>query len=178
MVSWPNRRSDFSPTWLDRHHQIADQSPAVALYKRMQEVLADGVMDSDEERDLLATLQDLTGAPIFAESAASMSAALLLDDRVPNWPSTVGPTASPARLPAARAARSSRGLLARRKGVHGTDPQDQRRFYRLRRQSGLDSLDTRPQDRRCCGDAGTRHPIALVGAEHWYETVSLLTLNG
>lgn len=76
--------AEFLLDWLERHREIADCWPANVLYERVARALADGVLDSDEERELLDTLMQITGAPVRAEPVASMSSELPLDTPPPD----------------------------------------------------------------------------------------------
>jgi NAD-dependent DNA ligase len=169
----------FLADWLDRHRHIADQWPAVVLYKRIQEVLADGVMDSVEERDLLATLLDWTGAPVLGESAASMSTALLLDDPPPaltfgGWTycftgkfacGTRGQMEQVVRSLGAKVCTAPTlktnivviGSIGSRDWIHSTHGRKIESAVAMRERG---------------------HRIALVGEEHWYATVSGLVPSG
>lgn len=169
----------FLADWLDRHREIADQWPAVVLYKRIQEVLADGVMDSDEERDLLALLMDVTGAPIVGEAAASMSTALPLDHPAPtltfdDWTycftgkfacGTRGQVEQVARSLGAKICTAPTlktnivviGSIGSRDWIHSTYGRKIETAVAMRERG---------------------HRITLVSEEHWYGTVSMLMRNG
>lgn len=47
--------------WLERHREFADSFPFNVLYPRVHDALADGVLDMDEERDLLEALLSVVG---------------------------------------------------------------------------------------------------------------------
>ncbi|NCA72062.1 MAG: NAD-dependent DNA ligase [Sphingobacteriia bacterium] len=169
----------FLADWLDRHRHIADQWPAVVLYKRIQEVLADGVMDSDEERDLLATLMDLAGAPVLGESAASMSTALPLDDPPPSltfdgWTYCfTGTFACGTRSQVQQVVRSLGAKVC-------TAPTLKTNIVVIGSIGSRDWIHS-SYGRKIESAVAMRergHRIALVGEEHWYETVSRLTLDG
>jgi hypothetical protein len=77
--------ADFLLAWLQRNREFADCWPLNVLYQRVREALADGVLDADEERELLQTLMEIAGAPVplTAGSAGSMSTELPLDNPPP-----------------------------------------------------------------------------------------------
>jgi NAD-dependent DNA ligase len=51
----------FLGQWIENHREIADKWPVNIIYARVTEMLLDGVLDADEQAELLATLRDLTG---------------------------------------------------------------------------------------------------------------------
>lgn len=51
----------FLSRWLDKNRHVQDQWPANILYQRVNEMLADGVLDPGEQRELLALLSEITG---------------------------------------------------------------------------------------------------------------------
>ncbi len=58
----------FLGQWIENHREIADRWPVNVLYARLTEMLKDGVLSSDEQVELLATLRDLTGeSSLFQE---------------------------------------------------------------------------------------------------------------
>ena len=61
--------------WLERNREVADHWPANVLYARIARMMEDGHLDGEEERELIATLVDITGdqAPAVAGSEASAS---------------------------------------------------------------------------------------------------------
>ena len=53
--------AEFLARWLDRNRHIQGEWPANVLYSRVREMLADGLLDSDEQHELLGLLSDITG---------------------------------------------------------------------------------------------------------------------
>lgn len=51
----------FLMGWLNDYRKFADQYPFNILYNRLSEMLEDGVLDKDEERELLEIIYSLTG---------------------------------------------------------------------------------------------------------------------
>lgn len=51
----------FIGQWIEQHREVADKWPVNVLYARLVEMLKDGILSSDEQKELLATLRDLTG---------------------------------------------------------------------------------------------------------------------
>lgn len=68
----------FLQDWLRRSGAYVDQYPFNALYARLSTALLDGVLDHDEESDLLGTLAQFVGGEAFhgREGVASLSTAL------------------------------------------------------------------------------------------------------
>lgn len=70
----------FLKDWIERHAENAGEYPFNVLYRQLQTALSDGVLDLDEERDLLASLSGLVGgeAAGHGNASASLSTALPL----------------------------------------------------------------------------------------------------
>jgi hypothetical protein len=74
----------FLLDWLDRHREFAHAFPFSTLYPRVQDALADGVLDLDEQRDLLEALSSTVGGEVAApDGLASLSTELPYDDPCP-----------------------------------------------------------------------------------------------
>lgn len=74
----------FLLDWLERHAEFAGQFPYNALYPRVAEALADGVLDLDEERDLLEALTATVGGEVAHPAGAnSLSTELPYDVPLP-----------------------------------------------------------------------------------------------
>lgn len=74
----------FIADWLARNRQVADVWPVSILYERVREMLADGVLDSEEQAELLDTLHELAGSGSAPSDAASASSDLPLDRPEPS----------------------------------------------------------------------------------------------
>ena len=55
------QEADFLLTWMQDHKAYATQYPFDILYIRLHEMLEDGILDIDEQRELLETLKSFTG---------------------------------------------------------------------------------------------------------------------
>lgn len=64
--------------WIEGNREIADQWPADILYRRISRMMIDGELDPGEQRELIETLIELTGAPAAEASVKSGSTALPL----------------------------------------------------------------------------------------------------
>src|SRR5687768_460776 len=64
--------------WMESNREIAQHWPANVLYRRIPRMMADGFLDLEEQRELIATLIEVTGAPTCDASAKSGSTALPL----------------------------------------------------------------------------------------------------
>ena len=65
----------FLGQWIENHREIADRWPVNVLYARITEMLKDGVLSPEEQRDLLETLREITGG-IFNFRDANRSTTL------------------------------------------------------------------------------------------------------
>lgn len=74
----------FLSDWLDRHRECADVWPANVLYSRITEVLRDGKIAADEERELLQVLMGLTGGDARQLNAAALTTNLPIDNPLPD----------------------------------------------------------------------------------------------
>lgn len=54
----------FILNWLEDHRTVVDKWPADILYTTLDDFLEDGRLTSDEERDLVGLLVEITGVPI------------------------------------------------------------------------------------------------------------------
>lgn len=73
----------FLEDWLSRHAEFADQYPFNLLFTRVREAMADGVLDEEEERDLLDCLVRLVGGEASQGRSRSLSTGLPYDDPPP-----------------------------------------------------------------------------------------------
>lgn len=64
--------------WVEANREISQQWPANVLYRRISRMMADGILDLEEQRELIETLVELTGAPSPEASVKSGSTALPL----------------------------------------------------------------------------------------------------
>jgi len=69
--------------WIEANREISQQWPANVLYRRISRMMADGLLDAEEQRELIETLVELTGAPAPDASVKSGSTALPLCTPLP-----------------------------------------------------------------------------------------------
>lgn len=71
----------FLATWLEENQHVANQYPANIVFRRVSEVLADGVITEAERAELLADLEVISGNE-FMETGAALPAhiAAVFDD--------------------------------------------------------------------------------------------------
>jgi len=67
-------------SWLEAHGHCLDTYPANILYDRLRTMLADGLLDSDEEGDLLGLLLRFAAPP---DSSGNTPSALPIDEPAP-----------------------------------------------------------------------------------------------
>jgi|TARA_B110000240_G_C13485951_1_gene447407 NAD-dependent DNA ligase len=72
----------FIGQWIEQHREVSDRWPVNILYTRLVEMLKDGVLSKDEQKELMATLRDITGeSSVFQEP--NRSTTLPLDNPAP-----------------------------------------------------------------------------------------------
>ena len=70
--------------WLDANRDAADLWPANVIYPRIQAMMADGILDAQEEQELIEMLITITGTPKIAATGSSASSTLPLCDPEPS----------------------------------------------------------------------------------------------
>lgn len=75
--------AEFLQRWIEGNREVANLFPANILYSRISRMLEDGVLDLQEEKDLLETLVQVTGGPTLDPTIDTMSSALPLCDPPP-----------------------------------------------------------------------------------------------
>lgn len=75
--------AEFLRDWIERNAQFATSYPFDHLYRRLSSALIDGVLDDEEEADLLDTLVSLTGGEAALPGRASLSTSLPLCSPAP-----------------------------------------------------------------------------------------------
>lgn len=66
--------------WLDENHQILDKWPASVVASKLCEILEDGIITEDEKKDLLITVQKITGNHFFETGDVSDNTTECFDD--------------------------------------------------------------------------------------------------
>lgn len=51
----------FLGQWIENHREVADKWPVNVVYARVTEMLRDGILSKEEQKELLETLRNLTG---------------------------------------------------------------------------------------------------------------------
>lgn len=69
-------------TWLNNHRACLNTWPASVLYARLRSMLADGVLDDDEQGDLLGLVASIVTPPV--ENKARAPSSLPVDSPVPD----------------------------------------------------------------------------------------------
>ena len=67
------QEAEFLLSWIESNLHISDQWPGNILFARLTAVLADGVLDTDEERDILGLLIDIAGVKTGSGEQTSVS---------------------------------------------------------------------------------------------------------
>ncbi|MBY6032167.1 NAD-dependent DNA ligase [Marinobacter daepoensis] len=65
------QEAEFLRNWVAKNPELITQWPANVLFARLEEYLEDGVLDSDEEQELLGLLMDITGLHVNEGKTAS-----------------------------------------------------------------------------------------------------------
>ncbi len=72
----------FLDTWLKEHHEICTDFPANVIYRRVRDVLADGIITEDERADLYDTIGKMLGGTLEETGATDGLATRLPIDNV------------------------------------------------------------------------------------------------
>jgi NAD-dependent DNA ligase len=75
--------AEFLLKWITQNVEVADTWPGNVIYPRLYEMLSDGVLDDEEERELLDLLMTNVGSPRFSAEGMKASTALPFDDPAP-----------------------------------------------------------------------------------------------
>ena len=75
--------SEFLLSWLIQSRQCSDNPIIINLLKRVESMLEDGVLDSDESAELLSILNKLTGEPSEVGELAKTTS-LPINDPMPD----------------------------------------------------------------------------------------------
>lgn len=80
------QEAQFLLKWIESNYQVAEHYPFNVLYKRVFEMLKDGALDDEEQKELLATMAELTGGELIVEDEEieSMSSTLPLCKPAPS----------------------------------------------------------------------------------------------
>lgn len=77
------READALLGWLQANREISHHWPANVLYRRIARMMTDQYLDPEEQRELLETLLEITGAPCSNASVKNGSTALPLCSPLP-----------------------------------------------------------------------------------------------
>lgn len=77
------QEAEFLKTWIETHLVHLEDPVVNILYKRLADMLSDGVLDADESMELLEMLHQFSGLPVGIAQAHTASASLPLDHPAP-----------------------------------------------------------------------------------------------
>ncbi|KPG81968.1 BRCT domain-containing protein [Pseudomonas sp. RIT-PI-o] len=77
------QEAEFLKTWIESHLVHLSDPVVNILYKRLAEMLSDGVLDSDESVELLGMLHQFAGVPVGSIQTFTAPNALPFDNPVP-----------------------------------------------------------------------------------------------
>lgn len=77
------QEAEFLRTWIETHLVHLDDPVVNILYRRLADMLSDGVLDAEESAELLETLHQFTGLPAATTQTFSAPASLPLDNPAP-----------------------------------------------------------------------------------------------
>jgi len=80
------QEAQFLLKWIEANSHVAEHYPFNILYNRISEMLKDGILDDEEQKELLETMAELTGGDIICDDAEidSMSSTLPLCKPAPS----------------------------------------------------------------------------------------------
>lgn len=77
------QEAEFLKTWIETHWVHLEDPVVNILYRRLEGMLSDGVLDADESVELLGMLHQFTGLPISAAKMSYAPATLPFDNPAP-----------------------------------------------------------------------------------------------
>lgn len=77
------QEAEFLRTWIETHLVHLDDPVVNILYRRLADMLSDGVLDAAESAELLEMLHQFTGLPVATTPTFSAPASLPLNNPVP-----------------------------------------------------------------------------------------------
>lgn len=75
--------AEYIVKWLDNHSSMVDKYPFNILFRRISDMLSDGVIDDEERGELFEMLTAMTGGIPIIDAIESMSTTLPLDHPMP-----------------------------------------------------------------------------------------------
>jgi NAD-dependent DNA ligase len=78
------KEAEYLIQWLQEHREAADTYPMNILYRRLSEMLSDGILDEEESRELLDIIKQLTGENKLELTGQTASSDLPLDRPAPD----------------------------------------------------------------------------------------------
>lgn len=77
------QEAEFLKNWIETHLVHLSDPVVNILYRRLADMLGDGVLDADESVELLEMLHQFTGLPVGAEKTCTAATRLPLDNPAP-----------------------------------------------------------------------------------------------
>lgn len=77
------QEAEFLKNWIETHLVHLSDPVVNILYRRLADMLSDGVLDADESVELLEILHQFTGLPVGAEQTYTAATSLPLDNPAP-----------------------------------------------------------------------------------------------
>lgn len=80
------KEAQFLLKWLESNYQVSDYYPFNVLYSRVYDMLKDGILDEEEQKELMVIMSELTGGDLIVEDKEieSMSSILPLCKPAPS----------------------------------------------------------------------------------------------
>lgn len=75
--------AEYIVKWLNNHASMIDKYPFNILFRRVNDMLSDGMIDEDERTELFELLTAMTGGTPLSEDIKSMATTLPLDQPMP-----------------------------------------------------------------------------------------------
>lgn len=85
------QEAEFLRTWIETHLVHLEDPVVNILYRRLADMLSDGILDADESVELLEMLHQFAGLPVGSATTPSAPISLPLDKPAPelSWPDRV-----------------------------------------------------------------------------------------
>lgn len=161
--------------WMESNREVAEEWPARQLFHRLREMLVDGILDPEEQGELLDLLQSLTGAglPLPAQ-ARSFTTTLPLSSPLPEVLFDARRFCLTGKF-AFGSRKQCEDQIVQRRGIPQTEPTHETNFLVIGSMGSSDWIHS-TYGRKIEYAVALREsgiPISIVAERHWVEALQV-----